>query len=125
MKATEIKRETHTLDARDKTLGRLSTEIANLLRGKGKPTFAPHLDIGDSVVVTHARDIRVTGRKMADKTYIRHSGYPGALRSEQLGDLLKRDPSEVIRRAVAGMLPKNKLRQNWLNRLKVYADEEK
>jgi large subunit ribosomal protein L13 len=109
------------IDAEGKTLGRLATQIADLLRGKRKPTYTPHVDVGDFVVVVNAEKIRVTGNKLAAKRYYRHSGYPGGLRSRTLGDMLERRPEEVIRKAVRGMLPRNRLGRKQLTKLKVYA----
>jgi large subunit ribosomal protein L13 len=121
--ATPADRERNWLvvDAAGKTLGRLATQIADLLRGKGKPTFTPHVDVGDFVVVVNAEKIRVTGNKLAAKRYYRHSGYPGGLRSRTLAEQLERRPEEVIRRAVRGMLPRNRLGRKQLTKLKVYA----
>src|SRR5438445_3828871 len=121
--ATPATRERNWLvvDAAGKTLGRLATQIADLLRGKGKPTFTPHVDVGDFVVVVNAEKIRVTGNKLAAKRYYRHSGYPGGLRSRTLAEQLERGPEEVIRRAVRGMLPRNRLGRTQLTKLKVYA----
>jgi large subunit ribosomal protein L13 len=109
------------VDATDKTLGRLATQIADILRGKRKPQYTPHIDVGDFVVVVNAEKIAVTGNKLADKRYYRHSGYPGGLKSRTLGDQLARRPEEVIRRAVRGMLPRNRLARKQLTKLKVYA----
>ncbi len=109
------------VDAAGKTLGRLATQLADLLRGKRKPTYTPHVDVGDFVVVVNAEKIRVTGDKLAAKRYYRHSGYPGGLRSRTLGEMLERRPEEVIRRAVRGMLPRNRLGRKQLTKLKVYA----
>jgi large subunit ribosomal protein L13 len=121
--ATPADRERNWLvvDAEGKTLGRLATQIADLLRGKGKPTFTPHVDVGDFVVVVNAEKIRVTGNKLAAKRYYRHSGYPGGLRSRTLAEQLERGPEEVIRRAVRGMLPRSRLGRKQLTKLKVYA----
>ena len=121
--ATPADRERNWLvvDAAGKTLGRLATQIADLLRGKGKPEYTPHVDTGDFVVVINAEKIAVTGKKLADKRYYRHSGYPGGLRSRTLGDMLERRPEEVIRRAVRGMMPRNRLARKQLTKLKVYA----
>ena len=121
--ATPADRERNWLvvDAAGKTLGRLATQIADLLRGKGKPEYTPHVDTGDFVVVINAEKIAVTGHKLADKRYYRHSGYPGGLRSRTLGDMLERRPEEVIRRAVRGMMPRNRLARKQLTKLKVYA----
>ena len=119
--ATSADRERNWLvvDAAGKTLGRLATQIADLLRGKGKPEYTPHVDTGDFVVVINAEKIAVTGNKLADKRYYRHSGYPGGLRSRTLGDMLERRPDEVIRRAVRGMMPRNRLARKQLTKLKV------
>ena len=111
----------HVVDAEGKTLGRLATRIADVLRGKHKPVYTPHCDTGDFVVVVNAEKIAVTGRKRAQKTYYRHSGYPGGLRSRTLEEMLDRQPEEVIRKAVKGMLPRNKLGRAQLAKLKVYA----
>jgi large subunit ribosomal protein L13 len=121
--ATPADRERNWLvvDAAGKTLGRLATQIADLLRGKGKPEYTPHVDTGDFVVVINAEKIAVTGNKLADKRYYRHSGYPGGLRSRTLADMLERQPEEVIRRAVRGMMPRNRLARKQLTKLKVYA----
>ena len=121
VKAGEIERDWHVVDAEGQTLGRLATRIAVLLRGKHKPTFSNHLDVGDPVIVVNAAKIRVTGKKLTDKLYIRHSGYPGGLKSETLERLLKRRPEEVVRRAVRGMLPQNRLGDKTARKLHVYA----
>ena len=112
------------VDASGRTLGRLATKIADILRGKRKPEYTPHVDVGDFVVVVNAEKIVVTGNKREAKRYYRHSGYPGGLRSRTLGDLLERRPEEVIRRAVRGMLPRNRLARKQLTKLKVYAGRE-
>jgi large subunit ribosomal protein L13 len=122
--ASEIERHWRVVDADGATLGRLSTRIAAVLRGKHKPSFTANLDTGDPVVVVNAAKIRVTGKKLADKQYIRHSGYPGGLRVETLERLLQRRPEEVIRRAVRGMLPQNRLGDKMLRKLYVYAGPE-
>jgi large subunit ribosomal protein L13 len=121
--ATPATRERDWLlvDARGKTLGRLATQIADILRGKRKPEYTPHIDTGDFVVVVNAREIAVTGNKLEAKMYHRHSGYPGGLRSRTLNDMLERRPEEVIRIAVKGMLPRNRLARQQLRKLKVYA----
>ena len=121
--ATPANRERNWLvvDATGKTLGRLATQIADALRGKRKPTYTPHVDTGDFVVVINAEKITVTGNKREHKRYHRHSGYPGGLRSRTLGDMLERRPEEVIRLAVKGMLPRNRLGRAQLRKLKVYA----
>ena len=124
--ATPADRERNWLivDASGQTLGRLATQIADALRGKRKPTYTPHVDTGDFVIVINAEKIRVTGNKLADKRYYRHSGYPGGLRSRTLADMLERRPEEVIRRAVKGMLPRNRLARRQITKLKVYAGPE-
>src|SRR5690554_1192743 len=120
-KPADIQREWYVVDAKDQTLGRLATEIAVLLRGKHKPIFSPHMDVGDLVIVINADKIRVTGDKMETKKYYRHSGYPGGLTSITLRDQLQRFPDRVIRAAVRGMLPKNSLGRKQLKKLKIYA----
>jgi large subunit ribosomal protein L13 len=112
------------VDASGQTLGRLATQLADILRGKRKPQYTPHVDVGDFVVVVNAEKIAVTGNKRADKRYYRHSGYPGGLRSRTLEDMLQRRPEEVIRKAVKGMLPRNRLARKQLTKLKVYAGPE-
>jgi large subunit ribosomal protein L13 len=119
--AQDRDRDWYVVDAEGKTLGRLASELASVLRGKRKPTYTPHVDVGDFVVVVNAEKIAVTGNKREDKLYWRHSGYVGSIRSQSLGDLLERRPEEVIRRAVKGMLPRNPLGRSQLRKLKVYA----
>ena len=121
--ATPDSRERNWLvvDATGKTLGRLATQVADALRGKRKPEYTPHVDVGDFVIVVNAEKIAVTGRKREQKLYHRHSGYPGGLRQRTLGDMLERRPEEVIRKAVKGMLPRNRLGRAQLRKLKVYA----
>ena len=111
----------YVVDAENRTLGRLATQIAEVLRGKRKPTNTPHVDVGDFVIVVNAEKVAVTGDKREQKRYYRHSGYPGGLRSRTLGDMLERRPEEVIRLAVKGMLPRNRLARQQLRKLKVYA----
>jgi large subunit ribosomal protein L13 len=120
LKAREITHDWHVVDAAGQTLGRLATEVASLLRGKHKPTYSPHLDMGDHVVVVNAEKIRVTGRKRQQKMYYRHSMYPGGLKVESLEKLLARHPTRVIERAVRGMLPHNRLGRAIHRHLKVY-----
>ena len=120
-KPGEIERSWYVVDAESKTLGRLATQIADVLRGKGKPAYTAHVDTGDFVIVVNAEKIHVTGQKLDQKIYYRHSGYPGGLRSRTLREQLERRPEEVIRRAVRGMLPKNRLAAAQLKKLKVYA----
>jgi large subunit ribosomal protein L13 len=112
------------VDATGKTLGRLATQIADTLRGKRKPEYTPHCDVGDFVVVVNAEKIAVTGKKREEKLYYRHSGYPGGLRSRTLEEMLERRPEEVLRLAVKGMLPRNRLARQQLRKLKVYAGPE-
>ncbi len=120
-KPGEIQRDWYVVDAEGQTLGRLATQIADRLRGKGKPQFTPHVDTGDFVVVVNAEKIGVTGKKLDDKMYYRHSGYPGGLRQRPLREQLNRLPTEVLRKAVRGMLPRNRLGRQQLTKLKIYA----
>jgi len=122
-KASDIKREWHLVDASDKILGRLSTQIAGLLMGKHKPLFCRHLDVGDNVVVINAEKVRVTGNKAKQKFYYRHSGYPGGLKSINLERVMQTYPTRVIEHAVKGMLPQNRLRAAMMKRLKVFAGD--
>ena len=122
--AQDRERGWYVVDAEGKTLGRLATQIANVLRGKHKPTYTPHVDVGDFVIVVNAEKVAVTGDKREKKLYWRHSGYPGGIRSRTLGDLLEKRPEEVIRKAVKGMLPRNRLARQQLRKLKVYAGPE-
>ena len=123
-KPGEIEREWFLVDAEGQTLGRLATRIADMLRGKGKPQYTPHVDTGDFVVVVNAEKVAVTGDKRQQKLYHRHSGYPGGLRTRTLNDMLERFPEEVIRKAVKGMLPKNRLAAAQIRKLKIYAGPE-
>src|SRR5271155_2468291 len=123
-KPTEREREWVLLDANGKTLGRIATQIADLLRGKRKPAYTPHIDTGDFVVVINAEKIAVTGSKRTDKRYYRHSGYPGGLRSRSFEEMIARRPEEIIRLAVKGMLPRNRLARKQLTKLKIYAGPE-
>jgi len=122
-KPSDINREWYLVDAEGQTLGRLASEIAKVLRGKHKPIYAPHLDTGDYVIVVNAEKVHVTGNKLDQKMYHRHSGYPGGLKSITLREQLKRHPSRVIRSAVKGMLPHNKLGRATIRKLKVYAGD--
>jgi len=124
LKKEEVKRNCYILNAADKTLGRLSTKIASILSGKWQPNYTPHVDSGDLVVVINAEKIRVTGKKMEQKEYTWYSGYPDGQRREKLESLIKRRPQDVIRYAVKGMLPKNKLQKTMISRLKVYAGDK-
>ncbi len=119
-KPGSVEREWYIVDAEGKTLGRLASQVAVLLRGKHKPQFSPALDVGDYVIVVNAEKIRVTGRKMEQKKYYHHSGYPGGLREITLADQLERHPSRVIKAAVRGMLPRNRLGRKQCKKLKVY-----
>ena len=121
VKASEIEREWFVVDAAGKNLGRLATEIATILRGKHKPIFTPSMDVGDFVVVVNADKITVTGRKLKDKMYYRHSLYPGGLKAVSLEVMLQKHPTRVLRYAVRGMLPKNRLGRRIIKKLKVYA----
>ena len=123
-KPGEVQRRWFLVDAEGQTLGRLASQIADALRGKRKSSYTPHIDTGDFVVVVNAEKIAVTGNKRVDKKYYRHSGYPGGIKERSLNDMLERRPEEVIRRAVRGMLPKNKLAAAQLRKLKVYAGPE-
>ncbi len=122
-KASDIKREWHIIDASDKVLGRLATQIAVLLMGKHKPIFSRHLDTGDFVVVINAEKIRVTGNKTKQKLYYRHSGYPGGLKSISLERMMQTHPTRVIEHAVKGMLPHTRLRAKMMKRLRVYVGD--
>jgi large subunit ribosomal protein L13 len=123
-KPGEVARDWYLVDAEGQTLGRLATRIAETLRGKGKPQYTPHVDTGDFVVVVNAEKVAVTGNKLDQKQYYRHSGYPGGLRTRTLREQLDRRPTEVLRVAVKGMLPKNRLAAKQLNKLKIYAGPE-
>ena len=124
LREAEIDRRWYVVDAADETLGRLATRIARVLEGKHKPTYTPHLDSGDHVIVLNASRITVTRDKLESKLYIRHSGHPQGFKQETLGHLLARRPEEVIRRAVKGMLPHNRLGAQQLRKLKVYAGSD-
>jgi large subunit ribosomal protein L13 len=123
-KPAEVERRWYVVDAEGETLGRLATRVANTLRGKGKPEYTPHVDTGDFVVVVNAEKVAVTGKKLEQKLYYRHSGYPGGLRSRTLAVQLERRPTEVLRKAVKGMLPRNRLGRAQLRKLKIYAGPE-
>ncbi|GDX63027.1 50S ribosomal protein L13 [Candidatus Saccharibacteria bacterium] len=123
-KPTEVNQKWYLIDAKGINLGRLSTRIAELLMGKHKPTYSPNVITGDVVVVINGAKIKVTGNKLTDKFYYRHSGYPGGLTETSLKEMLEKHPNRVIEHSVAGMLPKNKLKAEMLKNLKVYATEE-
>lgn len=119
-----VRRNWYVVDATDKTLGRLSTHIANRIRGKHKAEYTPHVDTGDYIVVVNAEKIKVTGKKLDDKHYYRHTGYPGGIKSVTLGKMMQDTPTKAIEQAVKGMMPKNKLSRMMLAKLKVYAGSE-
>lgn len=123
-KPSEVTRKWYVIDANNQTLGRLASQVAAILKGKHKPTFTPHVDTGDHVIVINAEKVRLTGKKLQDKKYYRHSGYPGGVKEITAGELLKRHPERVIRKAVWGMLPHNRLGRKMIKKLKVYAGEE-
>lgn len=116
--------ETHFLDASGIPLGRLATRAADLLRGKHKPSFVNHLDVGDQVTIIHAAKVVLTGRKAEQKVYYHHTGYLGHLKEQRVKDLLERRPEEVVQRAIAGMLPRNRLKAHWLKRLVIWSGEQ-
>ena len=123
-KPTDRERRWLLIDASGQTLGRMATQIADVLRGKRKPQYTPHIDTGDFVVVVNAEKIHVTGNKRADKRYYRHSGYPGGLRSRSFEEMQAKRPEEIIRLAVKGMMPRNRLARTQLTKLKIYAGPE-
>jgi large subunit ribosomal protein L13 len=120
-KALEVTRKWHILDAKGATLGRLATQAATLLRGKHKPTYTPNLDTGDHVIVINAREIRLTGKKMKSKTYHHHTGYPGGLKSITAERLMEKKPTEIVNKAIRGMLPKTPLGKQMAKKLRIYA----
>lgn len=120
-KASEIDREWHVVDAEGVILGRMATEVASILRGKHKPTFSPHVDTGDHVIIVNADKVVLTSNKAEAKRIYRHSGYPGAIKSESFANLLARKPADAVRRTIRGMLPKGSLGRQQLTKLKVYA----
>jgi len=119
----EVERKWFVIDAKDKVLGRLAAETARILRGKHKPQFAPHMDCGDFVIIINADKVRLTGRKLEQKTYYQHSGYPGGLKSTRADKMLKEKPERMFRLAVRGMLPKNTLGRAQLTKLKIYTGD--
>lgn len=123
-KKAEVKRDWHLVDVKDKVLGRIATEIATTLLGKNKPTYTPHIDGGDYVVVINAKDVAVTRNKADTKMYYHYSGFPGGLSDDTFNELKARHPEEIIRQAVYNMLPKNKLRTERMARLKIFAGAE-
>lgn len=120
-KPADIEKKWVLIDAEDQPLGRLSSEVAKILRGKTKPTFTPHMDTGDNVIVINADKVKLTGKKMTDKMYFRHTFYPGGERFTSAEDMMKKDPTSLVTRAVRGMLPKNRLGRKIMTNLKVYA----
>ncbi len=122
-KLGEVDRKWRVIDAKNKVLGRLAVETARILRGKDKPTFTPHMDTGDFVIIINAAQVRLTGKKLQDKTYYHHTFYPGGLKATSASKLLQEKPERVIRLAVRGMLPKNRLGRAQLRKLKVYGGE--
>ena len=124
LKKEEVQRQWYVIDASDKVLGRLATKVADRIRGKDKPTFTPHTDGGDFVVVINAEKVAVTGSKYDKKTYYRHSQYPGGLKETTFKEMIDKKPEEVIRLAVKGMLPKNKLSKQIIKKLKIYAGSD-
>ena len=124
VKAGEIERRWFVVDAQGKILGRLATEIARILRGKNKPQYTPHVDVGDFVVVINADRVRVTGKKAEQKVYRRHSGYPGGMKETSYERMMERKPTEILRKAVYGMMPKTRLARQQFRKLKIYAGPE-
>lgn len=123
-KPAEVERKWYVIDAEDKTLGKIASEVASILRGKKKPIYTPHVDTGDYVIVINAEKVRVTGKKEEQKIYKSHSGYPGGLKGTTLRELRAKKPEEIIRHAVKGMMPKGKLGRQMFKKLKVYAGPE-
>jgi len=123
-KKETVRRDWYVVDATDKVLGRIATEIANRLRGKHKPEYTPHIDTGDYIVVVNADKVRVTGNKVTDKIYFRHTGYPGGIKETSFGKLMETHPERAIEIAVKGMMPRNKLSRAMLGKLKIYAGGE-
>ncbi|MBU1152074.1 50S ribosomal protein L13 [Patescibacteria group bacterium] len=123
-KAEEIERNWYLIDAKDKVLGKIATVVADKLRGKDRPTFTPHMDCGDYIIIINADKIQMTGGKMNKKMYARHSGYPSGYREETAAKLMERKPTKVLELAISGMLPKNKLRSVFMKKLHLYAGEE-
>jgi len=123
-KPSEIERKWYVVDAEGKTLGRLASKVAAILRGKNKPTYTPHMDCGDYVIVINAEKVKVTGKKMTDKLYVSYSGFPGGKKEVALKELLEKKPDEIVRHAVKGMMPDGKLGRQMFKKLKVYAGPE-
>lgn len=123
-KPADIERKWYLVDAEGEVLGRLASKVAAVLRGKHKPIFSPHMDVGDHVIIVNAEKIRVTGKKAKQKTYFRHSGYPGGVTMEKYSDLLKKHPERILEKAIWGMLPHNRLGRKMYKKLKVHAGKE-
>ena len=123
LRTQDIEQKWYILDCTGKKLGRLSVQVANILRGKNKPEYTPNSDVGDFVVLINAERIEISGNKSKDKIYFKHTGYPGNLKEINFQDLLNKDPEKVLRNAVKGMLPKNRLNRKIINKLKVYSGE--
>ena len=123
-KPSEVKRKWHLVDAEGQILGRLASKVAQLLLGKHKPDYVPHLDGGDFVVVVNAKKVQMTGSKAGNKKYYRHSGYPGGLKAETFAELISRRPTQAARKAVWGMMPKNRLSRQMMKKLRVYPDDK-
>lgn len=121
---TNVEKNWYVVDAENRVLGRLASRVASILRGKNKPVYTPHMDTGDFVIVVNAKKVRLTGRKLDDKVYYHYSGYPGGLKSITARDLLEKKPEEVVRNAVKGMLPKNRLGRKMLKKLIIYPDNQ-
>jgi len=123
-KPDEVEKKWLVVDAEDKILGRLASQVATILKGKHKPIYSPHMDVGDHVIVINAEKIRVTGKKASTKKYYRHSGYPGGLRSDSYEQLMARTPEKILHKAIWGMMPHNKLGRKMFKKLKIYAGSE-
>ena len=123
LRTQDIEQKWYLMDCSGKRLGRLSVQVANILRGKNKPEYTPNSDVGDFVVLVNAKNIEITGNKSENKIYFRHTGYPGGIKQISFKDQLEKDPEKIIRDAVKGMLPKNKLNRQIIKKLKVYNDE--
>ena len=123
-KPADIKRKWYLVDAEGEVLGRLASRVAAILRGKHKPIYSPHMDVGDHVIIVNAEKIRVTGKKAKNKTYFRHSGYPGGVTMEKYSDLQKKHPERILEKAIWGMLPHNRLGRKMYKKLKVHAGKE-
>ncbi len=122
-KSSEIERKYYLIDAKNKILGKIATLVADVIRGKNKPFFSPHMDCGDYVIIINADKVNLTGKKMEDKTYYHHTGYPGGVVGETAKHLIERKPEKVLEKAIHGMLPKNKLRKSFMQKVKIYAGE--